>query len=185
MKIVRHSNKKTKKQKKVQKQPNKFENRWKTRPRKIFSRYPYLMTFAQYRRNVFLTIADFRGRIKIWTSIGSGGYKNKEKIDFLAVFPVVKDFLKTVERRRLNIFFIKFKNLRRRGGARKAFRKVFKTFLQRTRKKKFRFLGCWTELHISFNGCRVKKQRRKRKRRRAKRRKKLGNFKQRTTKKLL
>jgi hypothetical protein len=32
-----------------------------------------------------------------------------------------------------------------------------------------RFLGIWTELHISFNGCRKKKQRRKRSKRHTKR----------------
>ena len=35
--------------------------------------------------------------------------------------------------------------------------------------RKIRFLGIWTELHVSFNGCRKRKDRRKRSRRRAKR----------------
>lgn len=37
------------------------------------------------------------------------------------------------------------------------------------RKRKVRFLGIWTELNISFNGCRKKKLKRKRKRRYKKR----------------
>jgi len=168
MKIIRHVNRKIKNKKKFQEQPKKFEKRWKTRPRKNVSLYPYLIGISQYRRNLFLTVADFRGRIKLWTSVGSGGYKNKEKLDYLAVFPTVIEFLKRLEKRRIFRFFLKFKNLRKIRSARKAFKNVFLNFLKKRKKSKFKLLGCWGELYISFNGCRPKKKRRKRKRRRAK-----------------
>ena len=168
MKIIRKNKTKIKKKNLLEHKP-KFEKRWKTRPHKFFSNYPYLMTVTQFRRNIFLTITDFHGRIKVWTNIGSSGYKNKEKINYLAVFPVVKEFLKVVEKRRLFIFFLIFRNIRRWRGARAAFRHVFHQYLLTKKKKEFRLLGCWTELFISFNGCRLKKKRRKRKKRKSKR----------------
>lgn len=168
MKIIRHANRKIKLKKKLQEQPKKFEKRWKTRPRKKVSLYPYIISISQYRRNLFLTVADFRGRIKLWTSMGIGGYKNKEKLDYLAVFPTVIKFLKILKKRKILRFFFIFKNLRRIRGARIAFQKVFFSFVKKTKKNKLLLLGCWTQLHMSFNGCRSKKKRRKRKRRRVK-----------------
>jgi ribosomal protein S11 len=140
-----------------------FHSTWIPRSRK-YSKYPYLLTISFFRSNVFLTASDFQGRIKVWTNAGRSGFKGRVKTDYMALITVTEHFLKRLYKFGIRYVFFKFKNFRRgRFAIRKAFRR-------NKRKYRFRFLGVWTELHISFNGCRNKKCRRKRKRRFARRR---------------
>lgn len=207
MKIVRKE-KKNKKNKTVNvnvKTPD--YTLWKVREKK-YSEYPYIVTVSFFRKNVFISASDLRGRIKLWTNAGRFKFKGADKIQYLAIVEVAQKFFKKLLNYGIRDIFLKFSNFRRpRAAIRKAIRslklggkkrkyaykprkkwvnvetkikingkirtrikKIQKTFWRRKRgNRKLRFLGIWTELHISFNGCRNKKQRRKRHRRRAKR----------------
>lgn len=165
MKIRRKPSKKKNKNLLRKEQSKKVYKRWTTRPRK-YSRLPYLITVSFFRRNIFFTAADFQGRIKVWTNAGRFGFKGRNKTEYMAIITVTQGFLKKVWNYGIRYVFFKFKNFRRsRNAIRKALR-------MNKKKKQYRlkFLGIWTELHISFNGCRHKKLRRKRKRRKARRR---------------
>ena len=163
MRIVRKSKKKVKKKERLE-EPNKQYNLWQTRSKK-FSKYPYIITVSFFRRNFFLTASDLRGRIKLWTNSGRFGFKGRYKKDFMVIMTVADKFFKRLKKYGIKYVFLKFKNFRR---SRHAIRKV----LQKHRKYSkpyLRFIGIWTEMHVSFNGCRKKKLRRKRFRRRTKR----------------
>jgi hypothetical protein len=81
----------------------------------------------------------------------------------MALITVTTNFLKKLYKYGIRYVFFKFKNYRRgRFAIRKALRRI-------KRKFRFKFLALFTELHVSFNGCRKKKLRRKRKRRYARR----------------
>lgn len=209
MRIVRKE-KKNKKQKQKQRiEHKKIYNPWKVRSKK-YSEYPYIVTVSFFRKNVFLSASDFRGRIKVWTNAGRLGFKGADKTQYMAVVAIAQKFFKKLRRYGIRKIFLKFKNYKRpRHAIKKALRKLrimTRSYRNRYRKcwttkiikkngkklkgrvkfskgakgykrsKRYKrggvnvkILGIWTELHVSFNGCRNKKQRRKRHRRRAKR----------------
>lgn len=192
MRIVRKE-KKNKKQKQRIVQTNKIYNPWKVRSKK-YSEYPYIVTVSFFRKNIFLSASDFRGRIKVWTNAGRLGFKGADKTQYMAVVAIAQKFFKKLRRHGIRKIFLKFKNYKRpRHAIKKALKKLrvisrskwcWRTKLVKKHGKKItikiktkvgkkglnlKILGMWTELHVSFNGCRNKKQRRKRHRRRAKR----------------
>lgn len=207
MKIVRKEKIiKNKKQKQVIEQ-KKVYTPWKVRSKK-YSEYPYIVTVSFFRKNVFLSASDLRGRIKYWTNAGRLGFKGGDKTQYMAIVTVAESFFKKLTRYGIRDIFLKFKNYKRpRNAIKKAIRNLKLTGSRRRKKnqtirrwkwqwvpikgkktkkrmrilmnikktrklkgfRKVRFLGIWTELHVSFNGCRNKKQRRKRHRRKAKR----------------
>jgi ribosomal protein S11 len=83
----------------------------------------------------------------------------------MALITVTTNFLKRLYKYGIRYVFFKFKNYRR---GRFAIRKTLRRF---KRKFRFKFIAIFTEVHVSFNGCRKKKLRRKRKRRFARRKK--------------
>lgn len=193
MRIVRKEKKNKKQKQKQRKEHKKIYTPWKVRAKK-YSEYPYIVTVSFFRKNVFLSASDFRGRIKFWTNAGRLGFKGSDKTHYMAVVTIAEKFFKKLRRYGIRKIFLKFKNYKRpRNAIRKALKKL--RILYRSRKPhwktksiikngkrikhrvkgytkwwpKFKVIGIWTELHVSFNGCRNKKQRRKRHRRRAKR----------------
>ena len=199
MKVIRKE-KKSKKQKQRSELKKKIYNPWKVRSKK-YSEYPYVVTVSFFRKNLFLSASDLRGRIKFWTNAGRLGFKGADKTQYMAIVTVAEKFFKKLIRYGIRDVFLKFKNYKRpRNAIKKAIknlelagpqtkqkfknwkwitklvkgkRKRIKIWTQNSSRtnsvRKVRFLGIWTELHVSFNGCRNKKQRRKRQRRRAKR----------------
>ncbi len=180
MRITRRE-KKNKKQKQRLEAKKKIYSPWKGRSKK-YSEYPYVVTVSFFRKNLFLSASDLCGRIKYWISAGRGGFKGKDKQNHLAIVTIAEKFFSKLVRYGIRDVFLKFKNYKRnRYAIRKAIRKKKllgarrrRRFKWKGRKKirgnrKMRFLGIWTELHISFNGCRKKKQRRKRSKRHTKR----------------
>lgn len=208
MKVVRKEKlNKKKKQKQIIEQ-KKIYTPWKVRSKK-YSEYPYIVTVSFFRKNVFLSASDLRGRIKYWTNAGRLGFKGGDKTQYMAIVTVAESFFKKLTRYGIRDVFLKFKNYKRpRNAIKKAIRNLKLTGSKRRKKykiirrlkwkwvpikgkngkkknkriqvwmtmkkkrkgvRKVRFLGIWTELHVSFNGCRNKKQRRKRHRRKAKR----------------
>lgn len=184
MKIVRRE-KKNKRHNQRLELKKKTYNPWKVRSKK-YSEYPYVVTVSFFRKNVFLSASDLRGRIKFWTNAGRLGFKGADKTQYMAVVTVAEKFFKKLVRYGIRDVFLKFKNYKRSRNAIKRAIKKLKLTGKKTRWKKFklggktknqklygtrqvRFLGIWTELHISFNGCRKKKERRKRQRRNTKR----------------
>lgn len=162
MKIVRKQKKKSKKKQRLE-QPKKQYKRWKIRSKK-YSDYPYIITVSFFRRNVFLTASDLQGRIKVWTNAGRWGFKGRNKKEYMAIVTVAENFFRKVANFGIRFVFLKFKNFRNpRAAIKKAIRKHKRKKNSRLRLK---YLGIWTELHVSFNGCRRKKLRRKRFRRR-------------------
>lgn len=158
MKVIR----KQKKQKQKVRVVNKKQQTqlWKVRKKK-YSAYPYVITISFFRTNVFLTASDLRGRIKYWTNAGRLGFKGSEKTAYMAIVTVAEAFFKKIRNSRIKYVFLKFKNFRRpRAAIKKVIRK-----LKKEKYRKLRYLGIWTELHVSFNGCRRKKLRRKRQKR--------------------
>lgn len=190
----------TRKEKKNNKQKQRADlkksiyNPWKVRSKK-YSEYPYVITVSFFRKNVFLSASDLRGRIKLWTNAGRLGFKGADKTQYLTVVTVAEKFFKKLMRYGIRDVFLKFNNYKRsRWAIKKAIKKLklagtkkYKAQAQRwvwktvkgkkvktilpsqNGKRKIRFLGIWTELHVSFNGCRKRKDRRKRQRRKAKR----------------
>lgn len=210
MRIVRKEKKKNKKKQRVEQNKGGYRP-WKVRSKK-YSEYPYVVTVSFFRKTIFLSASDLRGRIKLWTNAGRLGFKGGDRTQFLAIVEVAQKFFKKLPRYGIRDVFLKFNNFRRsRHAIRKAIRKLkltgkrgpkkqpnrwkwvkrngkrikIKKQVRRRKKlqqsfklkstnikpkrgsRKVRFLGIWTELNISFNGCRDKKKRRKRKRRRA------------------
>lgn len=160
MKVRRKQNKKLKN--KGRKEQPKHYKRWLARPQK-YSRFPYLITVSEFRRNIFLTAADFQGHIKLWTNAGRSGFKGRNKTESVAITSLTKTFLKKVWDYGIRTVFFKFKHCRR---AQHAVKKALRTN-RFTKKNNLKFLGVWTELNLSFNGCRRKKLRRKKRRRRS------------------
>jgi len=120
MKISRKQKKNQKKLKKSA--PRKNYKPWATRSPK-YSDFPYLITVSFFRRNLFLTAADFQGRIKVWTNAGRVGFKGRTKTEYLALITVTQDCLKKVWMYGIRHVFLKFKNFRRaRNAIRKAIR---------------------------------------------------------------
>ena len=202
MRVVRKE-KKNKKQKQIVEQKKKVYIPWKVRSKK-YSKYPYIITVSFFRKNVFLSASDLRGRIKCWTNAGRLGFKGADKTQYMAIVTVAESFFKRLTRYGIRDVFVKFKNYKRprhaikkaiknlklagrKGRRRRNKNKTLQNWKWQTRylkgkrirekvffkapqnRRKIRFLGIWTELHVSFNGCRNKKHRRKRQRRRAKR----------------
>lgn len=208
MRIIRKEKKKNKKKLRVEQKKGGYRP-WKVRSKK-YSEYPYIVTVSFFRKTIFLSASDLRGRIKVWTNAGRLGFKGGDRTQFLAIVEVAQKFFKKLPRYGIRDVFLKFNDFRRsRHAIRKALRKLKLTgkrgpknqpkrwkwvkvngkkikvtkkpkrkFLTKKGKnkltykpkrgsRKIRFLGIWTELNISFNGCRNKKKRRKRKRRRA------------------
>lgn len=192
MKVIRKQ-KKNKKQKQKILGTKELYNPWQGRS-KQYSEYPYIVTVSFFRKNVFLSASDITGKIKLWINAGRLGFKGADKIQYIAVIAVAEKFFKRLVRYGIRHVFLKFKNYKRpRAAIKKAIKKlrltkvkkfpatrktVWKKLKGRYRKitqwvrgkripSKLHFLGIWTELHVSFNGCRKKKQRRKRHRRRA------------------
>lgn len=191
----------TRKEKKNKKQKQRVDikkgiyNPWKVRSKK-YSEYPYIITVSFFRKNVFLSASDLRGRIKLWTNAGRLGFKGADKTQYLSVVTVAEKFFKKLMRYGIRDVFLKFNNYKRsRFAIKKAIKKLklpgsrrYRSLVKRwvwrkvngkrkrvqelvkpKGKRKIRFLGIWTELHVSFNGCRKRKDRRKRQRRKAKR----------------
>lgn len=160
MKVRRKQNKKLKN--KGRKEQPKHYKRWLARPQK-YSRFPYLITVSEFRRNIFLTAADFQGHIKFWTNAGRAGFKGRNKTEAVAITSLTKTFFKKVWDYGIRTVFLKFKHCKR---AHHAVKKALRTN-RFTHKNFLKLLGVWTELNLSFNGCRRKKLRRKKRRRRA------------------
>lgn len=217
MRVVRKEKKNKIKNKKQVVEQKKVYIPWKIRSKK-YSEYPYIVTVSFFKKNVFLSASDLRGRIKYWTNAGRLGFKGRDKTQFLALITIATNFFKNLRRYGIRDFFLKFKNFKRtryaikkairksrilgwsrrglrfrqrpykkvtrwrwkwiaRKGKKKKKRRVeIKVLIIRPKKeffgkgkRKVRLLGIWTELNVSFNGCRTKKARRKRRRRRARR----------------
>lgn len=166
---------------------------WKVRSKK-YSKYPYIITVSFFRKNLFLSVSDICGRIKLWTNAGRLGFKGTDKTQYLSVVTIAEKFFKKLIRYGIRDVFLKFNNYKRsRHAIKKAIKKLKlapkrkkyqkkqgklvwvtingkkKRIMKYGKPRKIRFLGIWTELHVSFNGCRKRKDRRKRSRRRAKR----------------
>lgn len=227
MRIKRKEKKEIKKKKRLEQKKGGYIP-WKVRSKK-YSEYPYVVTVSVFRKTLFLSASDLRGRIKVWLNVGRLGYTGRNRTQYAALVAVAQQFFKKLPRYGIRDVFLRFSNIKRaRHAIRKAIRKLKLAGQQRNSKykskhkpkpkpkpktqwkwlrikkkskrvkigtgqifrmrnrrvrikvkvkeqpktpkrgsRKVRFLGIWTELHISFNGCRNKKKRRKRKRRRA------------------
>jgi ribosomal protein S11 len=137
---------------------------WATRSPK-YSSYPYLITVSFFRHNIFITAADFKGRIKVWISTGSFGFKGRDKTDYLSLITIGHIFFKKLAKFAKIYAFFKFKNFSPRWPA---IRKVLLT-QKKQKQLKVHFLSLLIDLHITFNGCRRKQLPRHRTKRRPRR----------------
>lgn len=133
---------------------------------------PYILTVSFFKRNLYITLSNIYGEIRCWWSSGRNRFSGRARTNALAVITVTQNFLWRIRLSRLPAIFLKFRNLRKaKVAVRKAFRlhrKRLRTLKRRNKIPSIPILGIFTELHVSFNGCRGKKLKRKKRRRRTK-----------------
>ena len=156
-KKLKKKNKTTKKKVIAKKKiSNLVKKRWVPR-KKTFSPYPYLITIAYYKTNVFFTVADIHGQTKGWLSTGRIGFKNKDKTTYMALVRVTELFWKKIWSLGIRKVILKFKNIYKRG-TRSAIRKGLRKM---RRRYPLKYLAILVQIQVAFNGCRKKKKRRK------------------------
>lgn len=121
MRIVRRE-KKNKKQKLGAEKIKTEYNIWKARPKK-YSEYPYVVTVSFFRRNIFISASDIRGRIKLWSNTGRLGFVGNDKKQYIALIDTAKRFFENLVRYGIRDIFLKFNNFKR---TRYAIRKAIK-----------------------------------------------------------
>jgi ribosomal protein S11 len=130
------------------------KNRWIAK-KKTFSPYPYIITVSFYKRNVFFTLSNIKGQIKIWTSSGRLHFKGRDKTTYMAIIQINQIFFKKIWRLGIRCAILKLKNVSRtRIAIRKSIRMMRKIC-------PIKFVGLFMQMQIAFNGCRKKKKRRK------------------------
>lgn len=150
-KKVNYKKKNQKKTRLVQKK--QVKTRWIAR-KKTFSNYPYVITIAHYRRNIFFTAANLKGQTKLWISSGRCGFRGRNKINKMAIFTVANSFFQKVYTYGIKYVILKYKNYNRN-------RWQIQKVLKKIKNRRLKILGFFIETQITFNGCRTKKKKRK------------------------
>jgi ribosomal protein S11 len=163
MRVVRKEKKNKNKNKKQVVEQKKVYIPWKIRSKK-YSEYPYIVTVSFFKKNVFLSASDLRGRIKYWTNAGRLGFKGRDKTQFLALITIAQNFFKKLTRYGIRDVFLKFKNFKRtRYAIKKAIRKsrILGWSKRGFRRSAYKKVAKWRWKWIERKGKKKIKKRRK------------------------
>lgn len=114
----------------------------------------HIICVTFFRRNIFLTVVNVKGEIKVNFTAGQFGFKGKNKVASMAITETTLQFFKLVWKAGIRVIIIKYNGYHIR---RRAFRKGL-----RASKKiyKLKILGLLITTQVAFNGSKRKKRRR-------------------------